>query len=1041
MIDPRWKRAKQVFHEALDNTGPERARFVAAACADDPELRAKVEGLLKAHDEAGAFLLSPTRGADEATRTSAQLAATDPPEALGTRIGPYKLLQVIGEGGFGIVYMAEQEQPIRRRIALKIIKLGMDTKEVIARFEAERQALAMMEHPNIARVFDAGATESGRPYFVMELVQGVPITNYCDANRLTTRERLDLFIDVCKALHHAHEKGLIHRDIKPSNVMVTLHDGTPVPKIIDFGVTKATNQRLTERTLFTAYGQFVGTPAYMSPEQAEMSGLELDRRSDIYSLGVLLYELLTGTTPFEAETLRDRGFIEMLRVIREEDPPTPSARLSSLGDRLIEVAGRRHVEPGALARLVHGDLDWIVMKAIDKDRRRRYGSASELLDDIRHYFRNEPVVARPPSAAYRLRKFAKRRRGYLMAGASVVAAGALGVAIAQVGGFVSSGASEPTPGRRLLVDFGRGGIINVYPSADGRHLVRFNRERRGFELTEVATGRTTPLTRPGRGQPLLVESPQRDLNFSLSPDGKLIAAVHEIGQFRPEPVFEAELRLYQVGNEGEGRLLTRWGPGQYVYIEVFGWSPDRASVWLFVMRPDRAAEIVEVAVTDGSRQVLHTLKARNHTQPPSLSADGRFIAYHDSDSTQSPPDIFVMATDGSSSIRVEHPANDSKPLFTPDGSGVVFQSDRKGGDLWFLPIVDGRPSGEPRPVWGEVGPFGQAVAFAENGSLIYFFRINAWEIFNAPIDLGRGIIGTPEHVPPLRGEMNNAPAFSPDGQFLAHLRDQGRRLVLRHVTSGAEREFPIGASLLRPGIDFCPDGRSVIVSGSAQSGGVVYRVNVDRGGAERFEIPTAGAVCLAEGRDIAYLRAVGPQRYEVVRRSLETGAETKVSDGPVNQLGLTRSPDAGRITFVEMHGTEAHLVVMPLNGGEPVTVASSPVLNIGRGLIEFQGVMWLPTGDALLVSRVSQGDAAAGVSEVTLWRVPLDGTPAASVGGMRLPVYEGGFIGSLHYSLHPDGSRIAFERHAGTVGQFWAIDNLAQFIRSGAALSPDPRSR
>jgi non-specific serine/threonine protein kinase/serine/threonine-protein kinase len=304
MADPRWNRAKQVFHEALDKAGPERARFVAAACAGDAGLLAQVEGLLKAHDEAGAFLSSPTGGSDEAARTAAQLAASAPPEAPGTRIGSYKLLQVIGEGGFGVVYMAEQEHPIRRRVALKIIKLGMDTREVIARFEAERQALAMMDHPNIARVFEAGATESGRPYFVMELVQGVPITSYCDGTRLSTRERLDLFADVCKAIHHAHEKGLIHRDIKPSNVMVTLHDGIPVPKIIDFGVAKATNQRLTEKTLFTAYGQFVGTPAYMSPEQAEMSGLELDRRSDIYSLGVLLYELLTGTTPFEAEALR-----------------------------------------------------------------------------------------------------------------------------------------------------------------------------------------------------------------------------------------------------------------------------------------------------------------------------------------------------------------------------------------------------------------------------------------------------------------------------------------------------------------------------------------------------------------------------------------------------------------------------------------------------------------------------------------------------------------------------------------------------------------
>ena len=444
MSDQDWMRAKQIFTEALERNVPERRTFLGAACGEDAELRSKVEALLVAHDGAGEFLESPTgEGAQAAAREIANETNGDPQEAPGTQIGPYKILQLIGEGGFGVVYMADQVEPIRRRVALKVIKPGMDTREVIARFEAERQALAMMDHPNVAKVLDAGATNSGRPYFVMELVKGVPITEYCDANLLTTRERLELFVDVCKAVHHAHEKGIIHRDIKPSNVMVTLHDGVPFPKVIDFGIAKATNQPLTEKTLFTAYGQFLGTPAYMSPEQAAFSGLEIDRRSDIYSLGVLLYELLTGTTPLDQSSLRSHAFHEVMRIIREEDPPTPSARLRELGERLTAIATSRHVEPNALAKLLRGDLDWIVMRAIEKDRKRRYSSASELARDVSLYFRNEPVSARKPGVVYRLGKFAKRRRGRIIVGAGMMGAIVLGAIAARTWSSDSPSATAP----------------------------------------------------------------------------------------------------------------------------------------------------------------------------------------------------------------------------------------------------------------------------------------------------------------------------------------------------------------------------------------------------------------------------------------------------------------------------------------------------------------------------------------------------------------------------------------------------------------------
>jgi serine/threonine protein kinase len=331
-------------------------------------------------------------------------------ERAGAMIGRYKLLEKIGEGGFGIVFMAEQVEPVQRKVALKIIKAGMDTREVIARFEAERQALAMMDHPNIARVLDAGATEAGRPYFVMELVHGIAITEYCDQKHLPTHERLQLFIKVCQAVQHAHQKGVIHRDLKPSNVLITEHDREPEPKVIDFGVAKALEQKLTEKTLFTAFHHMIGTPAYMSPEQAGLSGVDVDTRADIYSLGVLLYELLTGVMPFDADTFRKAAMDEIRRMIRETEPPKPSTRLLTMGEKLTEVAKQRRTEPAALGRLMRGDLDWIVMRCLDKDRQRRYETANGLAADVARHLANEPVAARAPGTLYRFQKFVRRNK-------------------------------------------------------------------------------------------------------------------------------------------------------------------------------------------------------------------------------------------------------------------------------------------------------------------------------------------------------------------------------------------------------------------------------------------------------------------------------------------------------------------------------------------------------------------------------------------------------------------------------------------------------
>jgi WD40 repeat protein/serine/threonine protein kinase/tetratricopeptide (TPR) repeat protein len=721
--------ARQIFLEAVEKHAPEQwPELLDSVCQADAELRARVEALLEAHGQYNSMLDGEGFVATVDVRVS---------ERPGAQIGPYKLLQQIGEGGFGVVFMAEQTAPVRRKVALKVIKPGMDTRQVIARFEAERQALAVMDHPNIARVYDAGTTESGRPYFVMELVAGVPITAYCDQNNLPIRERLSLFATVCQAIQHAHTKGIIHRDIKPSNVLITKQDGQPVVKVIDFGIAKAMGQQLTDKTLFTEFAQIVGTPLYMSPEQAELSSTDIDTRSDIYSLGVLLYELLTGTTPVDKEQLKKAALDEIRRIIREEDPPKPSTRIST-AEAAPSIAAQRQTEPARLSKLVRGELDWIVMKCLEKDRNRRYETANGLARDIEHYLHDEPVVACPPSAAYRFRKFIRRNKAVLAMTGAVVAA----LLLAVVGLAISNVLVRTERNEKITALGQKEKALGEKQAALGAKDAALKVAKRNYAEAKRQEGLAQKQEKLAKRR---FYAAQMNLAMQAWEDGQPARTLHLLESLRPR-FDEDDLRGF------DWYYLWRLCQGSYRFaVPTLGF--DNASA--IAMSPDGAmlaagyGNAVRLWDASTGRQIGELTGHANMISGLAFSPDGKTLASADESETVK---LWDPATN---TLRAAVQAGQGVACVQFIGDGHKLLLSGKRVKLWDL-VADKEVAalGEPGDSFGFVGA-------AFNGSVVAASSKNAVHIWTQDGSDWRS-------APPLTG-IGEFPrlAISQDGKLLA----------------------------------------------------------------------------------------------------------------------------------------------------------------------------------------------------------------------------------------------------------------------------------
>jgi len=1011
---------KELFLDALAVAPPERAAWLGRECVD-PQLRGHVELMLAAHDAPQSLLDQPTPrrlSPGAATESLAPVA-----ECIGTTIGSYKLIESIGEGGMGTVYLAQQQEPVQRLVALKVIKAGMDSHSVLARFEAERQALALMDHPNIAKVHDAGATPDGRPYFVMELVKGRPITRHCDEHRLNPRGRLELFVQVCGAVQHAHQKGIIHRDLKPSNVLVAPYDSRPVVKVIDFGVAKAAGQPLTDRTLITGFGAVIGTPEYMSPEQAELNNADIDTRSDVYSLGVLLYELLTGTTPLTAKRVKEAALLELLRLVREEEVPTLSNRLRST-EKLASIASNRSTEPAKLTKLVRGELDWIVMKTLEKDRTRRYQTANDLAADVQRYLNDEPVLACPPSAWYRFSKFSRRnRREVLAAGAAAVVAvtGVAGLAVSRA--IIARALDSATRAKedlRMEAYFQRITVAHRELSSDNlaaalRALHECPEDLRGWEWHY--------LMRLFKFEPPVLRDSTAVYGVAFSPDGARIASAGKDGTLtiwnsrtgeviRKFPAHNGAacgIAFHPLGGHvastGADRLVKVWdlsAPDQPRFQGPCDAVRQFGAAYTVSFRPPDGRHLAAgcdemVRVWDWEKNQPHNPEhtfpgPEHHSIPVAFTRDGRRLAT--GGAGQQCPSLWDAETGQPVGAFSGQPNPVTALAFTPVGGQLASANVGRSVDLWDTTTHELRRT---LPHDGNV----LGVAFSLDGARLASTgedkTVHIWDAAT-----GREVLGLRDHT-----NTCECVAFSPDGHRLASASHDGTIRIwdatpLRANEGQETLNFSQHAEVRSVAVS--PDGSRVASAGN----GTLVRVWDAASGREQFNFtghsaPVFSVAWHPDGRRVATSGSVGRQHTVKVWDASNGHEYVKIT--------LGRGTSAGPYQVVAFSPDRRFVVTGQLEGAVQVwdVTTGQPVRTLVTHEREVRAIVFSAKGGHLAT--------ASGDGKIMLW----DATHLDVKQEPRLPPLSARVPGpSVNVAFSADGQKLATGGEGNTV-RIWDV--------------------